>query len=993
MKRFSLLLLLAATLPGFVFAQTGTIRGTVFDAETGLPLPGANVVVVELTIGAATTVDGEYAIDNIPVGPYTVRTSFVGFRTLEQQVNVVEADLSLDVRLDVDHARHDEILVTGIASRRSRATSDVAVGRIDAAEPLKNNAYQDVTQLINGRVSGVTVQPASGNVASGLRFIMRSSAGLGDGQPIVYIDGARVHHYQEQGFGVGGQGVSQLAHLNPDDIESIDILKGPAGSALYGTSGANGVVLITTRKGSLGSGIRQGSIPFGVTYEGTLGANRQAEDYTVFNSSTPEATNAIFRNGALSEHVITASGGSQSVRFHASYGNRSEDGHILNSSQDRQSFRANLEAFPSNLFTVRANTAFVRNDVERPQNDANENGWLFNTSILPVPYLVADSAAIANLINLQQVTRFTGSAEVEYRPLRGLSVKALVGYDGTDMRNDHIRPAGFRYAQGDQGARGILDKEDRLLTFDLNARYDYSITPELRGATTVGTQGIDSESQSNGTAALGFATDLILAIDAGDNLVDAWETSINIREMGVFAAQDFSYGDKVFVALGLRRDYASAFGFEAPSILYPRLSAAVRMDNLISLPGFLPFLKLRAAYGEAGRLPGPLDGHSVLWGAVAGGYGAGAIPQRWGNPEIQPERTKEIEAGLEAGFLSNQLNLELTYYRQNADNNIVSLPNPLSSGFGPAPFNIASAKGSGLEAMLSTTPIRSARTSLEMTLIWNWMDNEVTELGGAPPIFDPFSVNVFKEGLPREAYYTWRSVADFNEDGSYAGPKLGSGDEDGDGLPDREFLGAPYPEQSGSFQFTFRFLKNFHLSGVADWQLGVANLDVNQWTRVQSGTDAARNVAAVQLGLVEDPCTVRLCDSSGSLKPEFAEMNVAALPVGSEGYRAAGEVFAGTEVAVDGTLTFGNWVHDASFFTLRELSLRYDFTSMLMRASGGRYVRSLSLTLAGRNLFMSSPYPGPDPVASSHGAMTLSRGGWLTLPNPRVIYAKLSVGI
>jgi TonB-dependent SusC/RagA subfamily outer membrane receptor len=836
-----------------------------------------------------------------------------------------------------------------------------------------------------------------------MRFIMRSSTGLGNGQPVIFIDGARVHHYEEPGLWAGGQGVSQLAHLNPDDIESIDILKGPASAALYGTSAASGVVLITTKKGSLGSGIRTGPIPFGVTYEGTLGANRLAEEYTVFNSATPDATNAVFRSGTLSEHMISASGGSQSVRFYASYGNRNEDGHVLNSSQRRHSFRANFEAFPAKPLTIRANSAFVRNDVQRPPNDWEGNGWLWNTTVTSQPYQAADSIAIANLLNVQQVSRFTGSAQADYRPVRGLTVKALAGYDDTDLRNDFLRPAGYRFDEGEDGRRGILSKDDRLLTFDLNARYGYTVTPGLTGATTIGTQGFDRKTSLSALEARGFASDLTVAIQAGSDVVASWESSLNVREMGVFALQDFSYREKLFVTVGLRRDYASAFGSDAPSIAYPRASAALRIDKLISLPRQLPFLKFRAAYGEAGRLPGPLDSQALLWNVGNTPYGTAAFPWTRGNPAIKPERTKEFETGLDAGLLSNRVNLELTYYRQIATDNIVPLRPPLSSGVGPSPYNVASAKGWGIETMLTAIPIRSTNTSLEMTLIWNWMDNEVTDLGGSPAIYDGSSSNVFKEGLPKEAYYLYRSVPTFAEDGSYAGPTLASTvDADGDGTPDREFLGTPYPEQSGSFQLMLRLFRNFNLTGLADWQLGAELMNADTWWRVSDTTDARRNIAAVQLGTIKDPCSVGLCDESGTLKAEFSEMDVSAQPIGSDAYRAAAAVYAGTQTVISlsgGNFeTKGNWIENASFFTVREISLRYDFTPMLVRNTGGRFVRSLGLTIAGRNLFTATPFRGPDPVASTNGAGTsgngvTARGASRTLPNPRVFYVKLSVGI
>ena len=183
----SLLFVVAMLLPGVALAQTGTLSGTVTDSETGDPLPGANVFVVELGSGAATDIDGLYTLTDIGAGSYTIRVSFIGFKSVEQAYTISAGSNTLDVVLAPDYAGLEEVVVTGIASATSKARAEVAVSRVDAAKLLEQNAYQDISQLLSGKVAGVSVQPSSGNVGGGIRFVMRSSTGLnGSGQPIIY---------------------------------------------------------------------------------------------------------------------------------------------------------------------------------------------------------------------------------------------------------------------------------------------------------------------------------------------------------------------------------------------------------------------------------------------------------------------------------------------------------------------------------------------------------------------------------------------------------------------------------------------------------------------------------------------------------------------------------------------------------------------------------------------------------------------------------------
>ena len=985
MKKLPLFLLVLLLSPLMAFSQ-GSLMGTITDGESGDVLPGANIIVVGENLGAAAGLDGTYSITGIPVGTYTIRITFIGYKQIDQEVSIASGDNTLNVSLDPDFTGLEEVVVTGIASATSKARAEVAVSSVSTDRLLEQNNYQDVSQLLNGKIPGVSVQPSSGNVGGGIRFNMRANTGLnGGGQPVIYVDGVRIDASEVGGFSTGGQDVSMLAAINPEEIASVEVLKGPAGAALYGTSGSNGVVLITTKRGSLSSADR----PFTINYKGVLGMNSQLEEYDITNAAFPDVANSFFRDGQIEQHSINVSGGSARVRYFASYDNRSEEGHIANNRMARQSFRANFEAFPIENLTVRANTGYTINDINRPQNDNNIFGYLGNTLISSLrPFLFTDSTAIEGVGNIQRIGRFIGAAELEYTPVKNLVIRGSVGFDGTDLRNDESFPANFSYSGRTRGERNIFNRRNEQYTYDVNARYGYQITEGLSATTIVGSQSFNRILRSFNFTKQNFSTELLTEIGGGADFIGGGEGFTHSREAGIYAQQEFALKNWLFVTLGARQDFASAVGVDSPSIFYPKASFAVRVDEVVNLPSFINFLKVRGAYGETGQLPGLLDGSGVRWTAESSGYGgSGAVPFFIGNPSIEPERIKEFEGGIDLGMLDDRIGIEVTGYIQRAEDSIIDFQNPPSSGLtaSAVPFNVGEASGWGIESSLLVDVVRQRNFGVDLALIWNYQENEVDDLGGAQPIFAGFDTNVTKEGLPRSGFYTWASRAVFNDDGSYAGAELTTVDEDGDGTAERFLVGVPYPKHNGSFNLNVRFLRDFTISGLLDWQLGNKVYNSTAGFQAQGGIWNAlhrRNVARINIG---DATAEDL-----GLEDE----NIPVFDVGTPEYRAAAEIVGSTEVTVDGVSTDANFIEDADFLKLREVSIRYDFTNLMKRVNVNRYIRSASFTLSARNLWMTTKYSGADPEVNFAGAVTATRAvDFLTLPQPRVITGTLTIGL
>lgn len=1014
----ALLFTLLASNP--VLAQSGTVTGTVIDAESGQSLPAAAIQVVgQAGLGGATNINGVYQLD-LPAGTYTLRASFVGYFAQEAVVVIsTGTEVTQDFELAADLADLEEVIVTGALSERSVGQSEVSVSRLDAEALTDQNEYQDVSQLLNGKISGVSVQPSSGNVGGGIRFNVRAGGGLnGSGQPLIFIDGVRVDNSQIVGFGAGGQGTSALADLNPEDIASIDVLKGPAASALYGTDASNGVVLISTKNGSAADG------DFNIAVRQTVGQNSQQTEYTSDNAfQTFEDANANFRDGAILETGVSISGGTQAVRYYGQYDRRNEEGILPNNEFGRTSLRANFDVTPRQQLQVGVNFGYTQSATSRPQNDNNVIGFLGNTLLRPTSYLFVDSLGVLGAQNEQRTNRFIGAANVSWTPLPALTLRGDVGVDAADLRQDDFQVPGIFYpGTQTRGSRGFYGRENDQVSFSGSARYQYNLTPRLNLSTALGVQGFDRRLRTIFLSNFNFATPLITDIGTGTEYQDSGESYLNERQIGVLVDQSLSYGTIFNGSAGFRQDYATAIGGDSPSIFYPFIRGAFRFDQLDGTPAIFDLLKVRAAYGESGQAPGAYDAQAALYEAAVGGYGAGAIPNLIGNPDIRAERVAEFETGLDVEIGGLAL-AEFTYYFQRATDSIVGVELPPSTGqvASLVPFNVGRVDGQGLEFSLTSTPISARNFALDLGAVFSYQTNEVIELGENPvtgnpnpALYDGFDVNVIRpgicayaenvgddyspelrgedcptnitDGLPRSAFYTTPvNGARFNEDGTYAGvdaginasnlaeyqDRLDSGEceYNPSSGSSRCYFGLPYPKYNGSFTANATIFRDLSVYALVDYAVGLSVLNNTRNFQLAFGNDEESAQLADQLGIGS-------ADDFPNLTP------------GTQEYMDAADAYARTNRNFD-----ANLIEDADYLKLREISVRYSLNRLLATVPASP-VRTASLTLAGRNLFTSTPYSGVDPEVNFAGARSLSRGqDFLTLQQPRVIYATLTVGL
>ncbi len=955
-----LFLVFLLTLPVF----SVDIKGLVTDQKTGEPLSGANVFIQDTNIGTTTDRDGYFSLYYDAEGNFNLIFNYVGYKALTLTLNSQDKLSALAIKMKEDIFRSEEIVTTGIASRTSKDIAEVSVSRVAAESYTDATSYQDLSQLVAGKVSGIQIKPSSGNVGGGFSFYVRSGGGLnGNEQPLIFIDGVRIDNSEVVGYGTGGQGMSALADLNPDDIENIEILKGPAGAATYGANGSNGVVLITTKRGRIvpskdgkGNGIA-------INYRYLSGWNEQSYEYGKNEFLSYKDANNIFRTGPITQNTISATGGTSYLKYFASFDKRNEDGILVGNYLNRNSVRMNINAFPNEKISLRLSGSYSITEMSRPWNDNNIYGYLGNTLLWPNSYGYTDSASIVALQDRNDINRFIGSANITYTPIKNLDANFAIGVDNSNWRQDQLFPADKPYLLLSNGRRSIYNRQNRQFTYDFNVRYKYNVMPDLMASSMFGTQIFERKNTTSNLTAEGFDTELITDINAGAEFKDKDESKFHGKDAGIFFEQTFSYINQYYLTLGVRKDYASTIGDKAPSIIYPKASFALRLDKYDFIPSFFNLFKTRVAYGESGVLPGSRDGIPFLWRAQPSGYGAGAVLSAIGNGKIEPERIKEIELGFETEFFTNY-SAEFTYYRQYAVNSIVGQNESPSTGLTASsiPFNIGGMESSGWESRLQAVPIRSRDYELNMSFIWNYQENKVTDMGGAQPIYS-WDVNVIKEDLPKHEFYTWKvEGAEFDANGNYTGPKISD---------DRVSFGNPIPNHTGSFSLNFRFLKNFKFYALLDWALGHKVFNYTKQFPTRLGNNPEFNKLANQL------------DVAGNTSVGwFAEVdtNITRLAPGSAEYKAAAEKYAKMDWRYD-----GNYIQDADYLKIREISLSYSFKDILAKYPSYQLVDDVILGISARNLVTFTKYDGADVEVNVGGSRSGARGiDFLTLQNPTV---------
>lgn len=979
----ALLVGLIALVPSGLQAQsTGTLTGTVVDANSQRPLSGVQIFVVGTQRGSLSNQQGQFTVTGVPAGQQQVRATLVGFAPSSQTISVTPGQtVTVDFSLEMSAVELGAVIVTATGTQQSVREIGSSVGVIDV-QNVELAPVTSFSDLIQGRSAGVTVMQSSGTTGSGSRIRIRGSNSMSlSNSPLLVIDGVRVDAAvsgdQSLGFGVGGQTPSRLNDLNPEDIESIEILKGPSASSLYGTAAANGVIQVTTRRGRAGApqlrawseyGQLSKSVDFpdNVTVldeDGnscpfvfqTSGICTPATEQYRYN---PVEGGEIqpFETGVRTTIGASVSGGSDQATFYVSGEYEDEDGVFAElDGLTRTKLQTNLTGRVTDRLNVGASVSWLDSRLRLPQAD----NALFGITGMSL-YADADPATIERTggfeddyqffldwKTFQDQRRFTGSVNGDFEATSWLRLNGLIGLDQTSREEVNRLPQNTAYAAfGGVYSNGFIQNytsDVRNLTTSGNATALFSLTPELVSTTSVGTQWLREDFHRIYAFGAGLIPGVEESLAGATSDYEAGEDNILNSTVSAYLQQQLAWRDRVFVNAAVRGDKNTAFGTDIGWIWYPSLSGSWVVSDEPFFPenSFFSSFRLRGAVGQSGLRPGVTDALFYFNPRVVtqGNTDVQSVSvAAVGNPDLQPERVTEFEAGFEAGALNDRLGLEMTYFRRNSRDALVNVPLALSVGGSLNRFeNLGRVRNSGLELMVSGTPLLEENYSLDLTLSGSTLNNELIELGtdlsGDP--LPPIIVNSRQrhvEGYPLGGWWQLPyTFEDSNGDGALSIGEVQVGDT-------AVFMGSPFPDQEFALSGQLR-LWNVRFSGLLDYKGGykLANMTRAWRNTFEANSDEAYNPS--------------------SLEEQAAQ------------------------IALHTANTYAGYIEDASFVKLRELSMTVGLPSATAERIG---VSGLSLTLAGRNLATWTDYKGFDPEVNYQGQANFTTADFSTMPPNRL---------
>ncbi|MFO7260599.1 MAG: SusC/RagA family TonB-linked outer membrane protein [bacterium] len=974
--RTSLAAALAATVllgtPPGVTAQEGTIRGVVQSERTLLPVPGAQVELVGTGRAVVTDASGRFMFVGVSGTQATLRVTMLGYRTVDHVARV--GDMNVVIRLAETAIELDQLVVTGTAGGTQRRAIGNSVTQIRASETVELAHVANVQSLLNARAPGLVITPGTGMVGSGSQIRIRGSNSFSlSNQPLLYVDGVRVDNAQATGPAVqdfGSSVISRINDFNPDDIESIEIIKGPAAATLYGTEASNGVIHIITKRGRQGAPawnltIRQGANWFMNSIERTPVNYWKDPNTGIIHSinlakTEKERGTPLYRTGHVQGYSLSLSGGSADVRYYLAGDFDNEEGAQWDNSQRRASLRANLNIMASPTLELAASVGYTGGRTYL-SCEAGCGGvtWAsyFSTPERAQGNLNPDPRGARSqppeyyneaFTDYQDLARFTGSLQLNHRPVSWFHQRLTLGLDDVREDNQSITEKSellLLWSPTARGGKSVSRRDVINHTIDYSGTFQFAVNPRLTSNTSFGAQYYRRYSEFVSAQGVDFATPGLRVINAAAETYGGETYSENVT-VGVYGQQQFNWQDRLFVTAALRADDNSAFGEEFDLVWYPKASLAwvVSEEPFWGLSQ-VNALRLRAAYGEAGQQPGAFDALRT-YASVPGPNDISTVtPSSVGNPNLGPERSSEIELGFEAGLFEDRIGVDFTWYNQTTRDAILLRPSAPSTGFpGSRYVNIGKVRNRGFEALVRGTLLARPSFTWDATFSVARNENKILHISDDEDrivVSGDFGVE-HRVGYPLGAWFHRRVVsAQFDADGRVILESMMCDDGEGGTTPcyneegavvaPAVYLGRGEPKYEGTISTTLAIGERIRIYGLMDFKAGFKKWDHVTRVRCSLYTVCHENVEPLQY-------------------VDKAPARLAAYQTGA---------------------VFGaEYIRDSKFLRLREVSVGYTLPTEFAQRFGATRA---SVTLAARNLHTWTPWTGMDPEARF---LSGSRGGF-----------------
>ncbi|MEM0519493.1 MULTISPECIES: SusC/RagA family TonB-linked outer membrane protein [Aequorivita] len=1041
-KFSGILTLLLVLVVQLAFAQEKTISGTVTD-DTGLPLPGVNIIIKGTSTGTQSDFDGNYTID--AATGQTLVYSYVGFETQEIAVG---ASNKINVTMQAG-SMLDEVVVTALGVSREKQSLGYSTQEVDG-EDISTVKGNNFTNALSGKVSGLQIR-RNNNLGGSTNVVIRGNTSLtGDNQALFVVDGVPISNRntndaaQAQARGNYYDYGNAAADINPDDIESVNVLKGAAASALYGSRAANGVIIITTKKGKKSKGIgvtintnatvgfidkstfAEYQTQYGPGYGDYFtfedingdGIDDQVENYVddasygpaydpnlfiyKWNSFDPSLPTYLQKsayvaaaNGPLNffetpislTNSISISNGLEGGSYRMSYTKLDQSGLMPNSQLDRHNFIFSGTYDVTEKLTASGFANYIKTDalgrnstgyndnvvgnmkqwwsVSTDVNEQKEAYFLTHRNVTWNPGSATPGAAPlywdnpywTRYENYQNDgrSRFIGNFELNYELADWVNVTGRVSTD-TYSENQEERRAVGSVATSFGVSRGNVDsgylRRDITATetnYDLMFNFNTDISENLSFAGILGSNIRRSEFNSlTSSTAGGLVVPGLYSLQNGASpLPNPVEQAEKIGVDGVYASASFGFANVVFLDGTVRRDRFSTLPKDNSAFYYPSVSTSFVFSKLLDVNA-ISFGKLRLNYAEVGN-GAPFDRLRDTY--VINGDIGNSIPNTANNPNLEPERTKSYEAGLEMRFANNRLGFDVSYYKSNSINQIVTVPISPTTGYTGKLLNAGEIENKGIEVSLNAMPIKNDNFTWSLSANWSQNKSEVLEL---PDGIKNLQLGRFQGGVSINAELGQPYGVIYGQDFVYLNGEKVVDPDSGRYLKtpvSNNVLGDTNPDWLAGITNTFTY-KDLSFSFLIDIQEGGSLFSLDQYYGEATGI-YANTAFTNDLG---NPVRSPLDEGGGYINPGVN-------PDGSTNTtRTDANGFSGFGYAA---LPAAAFVYDASYIKLRQVSLSYNLPSKYL---DNTFMTGLSFTLSGSNLWIINknlPYADPEAGLSS----------------------------
>lgn len=1021
-----------------------TISGTVYDAATNEPLPFVTVSVKGSTIGQVTDSQGQYNL-RMPDNAETLVFSFVGYITIEETIG---SRTQININLVEDVTSLEEVVVTALGVERSQKALGYAVQKVDG-DQLTQARETNVVNSLAGRAAGVQVVGGSSGVGSTSLITIRGESSLIPGQnsPLFVVDGIPINNRTvsnrsegnlETDYGNGAQ------DINPDDIETISVLKGPNATALYGSRGANGVILITTKSGKSGQGFRI-DVNQNVTFENALRIPRYQNSYgqgaggqfafgdgfgagindnideswgPAFNgqnivqhnsptsgglragdfalrprdangnftdealgmpwTASPNNIEDFFRTGSTYTTNVSLSGSNESGDFRTSYTNLKSEGILPNTDYNRENFSLNGSYKINDRVKVSSSLNYVNsNSKNRPNNSYGTENimylWVwfgrqidmatlqdywqpglegvqqynYNYNWHDNPFFTMNENT-----NSFNKDRIFGNLRVDFNLAENLDLMIRSGIDlSNELRVSKRAFSTQRFARGQYREDDIYFKEqntDFLLSYKRQIDTDWDLGASLGGNLRT------EENRYKRVSANALSVPGIFNFGNAAEPLSKNQFDSDKEVQSLYGFVNLSYKNMLFLDITGRNDWSSTLPSDNNSYFYPSVGASAVLSDMLEMPAAISFAKLRAGWAIVGNDTDPYAlRNTFAFNEPFGNAQRVSASSILKNANLKPEETNSIELGLDLRFFGGRLNFDATYYSSNTQNQILTLPVSLTSGFSSRIVNAGEIQNQGVELVLSGTPIQSTDG-----ITWNTAINFSRNRGEVKELIDDLDTYTISSNYVQVLAKVGGRVGDvygtgFSQVEDPNSPFFGQviHNEDGFAIRDPELrnLGNYNPDFMVGFQNTFSY-KNFTLGVLFDWRHGGV---VNSRTVLIGGTSGMMDFTAE--GREEGIISEGVVDNgNGTYSPNTVRLS------GRDYYwwrynRGNEEV----------------GMYDASFLKLREVRLAYNLPSSLLSRLP---FKGATVAVVGRNLALWTENPHFDPETISFNGGTIVPG-------------------